>query len=146
MKSSASEICIKKATREDEFQIISFFNQYLLNDNRAIYNREFLCPVGLKFAIIKGNVVIATKDNDFVGALRYYKRKRENSVSLYQFAIASEHRGQGLLLKMLNILQVNKIIVKCPIGVILNEYFLKTGWKISDSNRHFNIYSKIMNQ
>lgn len=129
MKNSNDAIHIKIASSEDEFHIKSFFSQYLSVENKAIYNGEFLCPDGLKFAIIRGNVIVAKKENIVIGALRYYKRKRDNCVSLYQFAISSEYRGCGLLLKMLNLLRNNEIIVKCPIDIDFNKYFIKTGWQ-----------------
>lgn len=144
MKNFIDEINIKTATREDDFQIKSFFNQYLSDENKAIYNGEFLCPDGLKFAIMKGNVIVAKIGNIVVGALRYYKRKRDNCVSLYQFAISEAHRSIGLVLEMLSLLKDNEIIVKCPIDINFNEYYLKTGWILKDSKSELNTYSKII--
>jgi len=137
-------ISIRFAKDEDLENIKSFFGLHLFKDNKAIYNEEFLCPFGLKHAVIKKNVIIAVSGNGIVGALRFYSNKRNKITSLYQFAIESKFRRIGLLKKMLGLLKNTEFIVKCPKGLNFNDYFLKTGWKLIGSDDNLNIYSQII--
>jgi len=137
-------INFRLALSEDNELIQLFFSKYLSINNKAIYNGEFLCPDGLRFAIKKGNVIVAVIDKEIIGALRFYRRKRDNKISLYQFAISADYKGFGILKKMLSKLKSNEIIVKCPINLLFNDYFTKTGWSLIGQDDELNIYSMTM--
>ena len=141
MSKLTNNISIKFASHKDENELQSFFSKCLSVNNKAIYNEEFLCPYGVRFAIKRRDVIIAVVDTEIIGALRFYIRKRENKISLYQFAVASNYRGLGILRKMLQKLSGKEIIVKCPINLFFNDYYVKTGWSLINHNDIFNIYS-----
>jgi diaminopimelate decarboxylase len=42
-------------------------------------------------------MIVATVDDQVVGAFRFYRKKTQDKISLYQFAISEIYRGQGLL-------------------------------------------------
>ncbi|TQR16462.1 GNAT family N-acetyltransferase [Psychrobacillus vulpis] len=122
-------------------QVVSFFKNNLDRNNRAIYSEEFLCPLGIKAAIKRKQMIVAIVDGQVVGAFRFYRKKTFNSISLYQFAINEVYRGQGLLKKMLKTINDLPILVLCPIGSIFNEYFYKTGWNLQERNAEFKVWA-----
>jgi len=136
-----NNIIIRLANDDDLEHVKSFFSLYLLQDNKAIYNAEFLCPFGLKYAVKRKNVILAISGDSIVGALRFYTSKRNNTTSLYQFAISPDLRKIGLLKNMLSLLINMEFIVKCPKDLAFNEYFLKTGWLHIGFDGDLKIYS-----
>ena len=107
--------------------VISFFESQLHDTNPAIYSQEFLCSYGVAGAIKRNSIIVASACNTIVGACRYY-RKKNGDVSLYQFAIREEYRGQRLLFRMLSMLGTVSVNSKCPIDIEFNDYYKKTGW------------------
>lgn len=132
---------IRLANDGDLEPIKKFFSLYLSEDNQAIYNAEFLCPFGLKYAVIRKNVIIAISGDTIVGALRFYTSKRNKTTSLYQFAISPDSRKIGLLKSMLSLFKNMVFIVKCPKDISFNNYYLKTGWSYVGSEVNLNVYS-----
>ncbi|XEC97476.1 GNAT family N-acetyltransferase [Paenibacillus tarimensis] len=118
--------------------VVAFFEIYLFPDNDALYSPEFLCTDGVKAAIRRREVLIAIADNRIIGAIRFYRKKKQNIVSLYQFAIAEGYRGQGLLKQMLKAINEISIEVLCPISSSFNNYYHKTGWKLLQNSEKFN--------
>lgn len=112
-------------------KVIKFFDKYLDKDNNAIISKEFLCPEGLKASAKKGRVVVCTdkvKDKEeVIAAMRFYPRKREKIVSLYQFAIAPKYRGKQILKKMFYITEQTRFESQCPASSDFNRYYSKTG-------------------
>jgi hypothetical protein len=111
--------------------IVALCEQLLSKDNDALYNREFLCSVGLRSSIGKGFVISAMKHNQLAGVLRFYPNRRLAQISIYQFAVAENFRGQGVVGEMLQFLRTQysgAIICKCPKESMFNRYFEKTGW------------------
>jgi len=124
---------IKLATKEHEKEILFLFQKNLDENNPAIYSQEFFCPFGLKSAIQRKQVVIVLNEKkEVVAGLRFYPRKRDGIVSLYQFVIGEKKRGKNLLRKMLEKTGYKKFEVLCPIKIDFNEYYKKTDWKFTN--------------
>ena len=121
-------------------EVVSFFNENLDHNNSAVYSEEFLCPLGIKAAIRRKQMVVATVEDQVVGAFRFYRKKTQNKISLYQFAISEIYRGQGLLKKMLKTINDLPIISLCPIDSYLNDYYYKSGWYLQEQNELFNVW------
>lgn len=122
-------------------EVVSFFNGNLDRNNSEVYSEEFLCPLGIKAAIKREQMIVATEDGQVVGAFRFYRKKTQNQISLYQFAISENYRGQGLLTQMLNTINDVPIISLCPTDAYLNEYYSKSGWvKQEDQSGKFNVW------
>lgn len=119
---------VRFASTEDTDQVLSLFEKYLSPDNNALYSQEFFCPFGVKAAIKRNQMIVVCDKGIVVAAARFYKRKNEEKVSLYQFAVDVNYRGNKLLLKMLDLVRDNDIIVLCPKTSDFNNYYRKTGW------------------
>ncbi|WP_254068683.1 GNAT family N-acetyltransferase [Brevibacillus sp. 7WMA2] len=74
-------------------------------------------------------ILVALDGDMIVAALRFYPKKSTQTISLYQFAVAKNYRGKGVLYTMLQYLGEYPIEVLCPIHASLNTYFSKTGWQ-----------------
>jgi hypothetical protein len=122
-------------------EVLNFFNKYLSRNNDAVYSPEFFCPDGVRAAIKSGQVITAMKDNCIIAALRFYRKKKKKCISLYQFAIDRQYRGQGILIKMLESINDVPIEVSCPLSSKFNNYYVKTGWILLDSTEKFNRWS-----
>jgi len=129
---------IQLATILYKKQVIEFFEKYLDKNNEAITWREFLCPFGVSNAIKRNQVMIVLEEDEIVWAVRFYPRKRDNIVSVYQFAISENYRKKGLLRKMLEKTWYKIFEVVCPLNHSFNKYYLKTWWKIEKSDEKFN--------
>ncbi|QUG87160.1 GNAT family N-acetyltransferase [Bacillus nitratireducens] len=121
-------------------EVVSFFNENLDSNNSAVYSEEFLCPLGIKAAIRRKQMIIATVEGHVVGAFRFYRKKTQKKISLYQFAISEIYRGQGLLKKMLETINDLPIISLCPTDSNLNYYYDKSGWYLQEQNEKFNVW------
>lgn len=121
-------------------EVVSFFNENLDRNNSAVYSEEFLCPLGIKAAIRRKQMIVATVEGQVVGAFRFYRKKTHNTISLYQFAISEIYRGQGLLKKMLKTINDLPIISLCPTASYLNDYYYKSGWYLQKQNEEFNVW------
>lgn len=135
--------------RDNDLNIIQFFNKNLVRDNDAITSEEFFCHFGIRAAIKRNQIVVCTENYRVVGALRFYKRKRiPGLASLYQFAIDKNHQSENLLKKMLEITNCDSFETSCPIKSNFNNYYKKTGWNLKnfDSKNNYwilNIHKKI---
>ncbi|WP_342601195.1 GNAT family N-acetyltransferase [Psychrobacillus sp. FSL H8-0483] len=118
-------------------EVVTFFNEYLERNNSAVYSEEFLCPLGIKAAIRRKQMIVAIIDGQVIGAFRFYRKKTTNSISLYQFAINEVYRGQGLLKKMLKTINDLPILALCPLESEFNEYFYKSGWHLQEQSEEF---------
>ncbi|NDV57965.1 GNAT family N-acetyltransferase [Bacteroides sp. 519] len=137
------DIEIRLATEKDEIILRNFFSMLLSSHNEAVYNNEFLCPLGIKYAIKKSNIIIAFSIHQqcIVGAFRFYPNKKVNKISLYQFAISPNYRKKGIFRLLLEKFSDIEYIVKCPINIDFNYYYIKTGWTFVEEQNGFNIYS-----
>lgn len=132
------EIFLAKTTQT--YDVISFFENNINFYSSGIYNQEFLCPEGVKAAIRRGQVIVAVKNNKVIAAIRFYKKKTSNSISLYQFAISQDFRGLGILKKILSMINSMPIYALCPIDSEFNEYYSKTGWMLDKQIGKFNTW------
>lgn len=121
-------------------EVVYFFNENLERNNSAVYSEEFLCPLGIKAAIRRKQMIVATVEGQVVGAFRFYRKKTQNKISLYQFAISEVYRGQGLLKKMLNTINDLPIVALCPTESNFNGYYYKSGWNLQEQNDEFKIW------
>jgi hypothetical protein len=85
-------------------------------------------------------MMIAIDEDRIVGAVRFYKRKTQNIISLYQFAIDVQYRGQGVLKQMLAVMGDAPIETSCPIDSTFNEYYIKSGWILQGEHKGNNQY------
>jgi len=104
---------IRLADINDTEQVRLFFSKYLSTENDALYSDEFFCPDGVMAAIKRGQMIITIEDNKIIGAVRFYRKKKIQQISLYQFAIDSNFRGKDLLMEMLEKLRDTDIVVLC---------------------------------
>jgi Acetyltransferase (GNAT) family len=117
-----------------------FFQNHIHENNDGISNREYLCPDGAFAAARRRQVVVAIENGEIVGALRFYPKKSTQTISLYQFAIRSSHRGQNVMGRMLQILGDYPVEVICPIASKMNEYYEKSGWRLKEGKKDNNIW------
>ncbi|MEK4628598.1 MAG: N-acetyltransferase [Solibacillus sp.] len=124
-----------------QFQRVKeFFYNNLSDQQDAIYSNEFLCPLGINAAIRRNQMIVATVHGDIVGALRFYRKKTQNIISLYQFAIRVDYRGYNLLEEMLSVLSDSPIVSMCPVHSQFNQYYLKAGWQLHEQKKQFNAW------
>ena len=62
--------------------------------------------------------------------MRFYLRKRDNIVSVYQFAIDKDFRWKQLVKKMLEKTWYKTFEVGCYSESNFNSYYEKTWWKL----------------
>lgn len=120
--------------------VISFFKNNLDSNNSGVYSKEFLCPDGVKAAVRREQMLMAIINNEVVGAIRFYKKKTKNNISLYQYAISENYRGQGLFKKMLRTIHNVPIHAFCPIESEFNEFYHKTGWYLQETGIKFKVW------
>jgi len=124
---------IRLAKESEKSQVVDFFEKNLERENKAIYSREFFCPFGVSSAIKRNQVAVVLDKNLVVGALRFYPRKRDGIVSVYQFAVDKEYRGQKIIFQILKELNFEEYEFLCPIGNDFNKYYKKLGAKMFDN-------------
>ncbi|MBM7603046.1 diaminopimelate decarboxylase [Metabacillus crassostreae] len=129
------QIALAKPTHIAE--VVTFFNDHLDRNRSSIYSEEFLCPLGIKAAIMRKQMIVATLEGQVVGACRFYRRKTQNKISLYQFAIDKPFRGKDLLKRMLMMINDLPVVSLCPVDSSFNDYFNKTGWNLESQNAEF---------
>ncbi|WP_426927537.1 GNAT family N-acetyltransferase [Brevibacillus ginsengisoli] len=135
-----------KITFADPFlsdDVAFFFKDNIQENNDGISNMEFYCPDGARAAVRRRQVIVAIDHNQIVGALRFYPRKSDQTISLYQFAIRPSHRKQQVMDRMLQILGDYPIQVSCPIHSTMNEYYKKSGWRLREQKKDINIWEWI---
>ena len=132
------QIALANSTQISE--VMTFFNENLDRNNNAVYSEEFLCPLGIQAAIQRKQMIVATAEGQVVGAFRFYRKKTQNKISLYQFAINEVYRGQGLLKTMLKTINDLPIIALCPTDSKFNDYFHKTDWELQQHSEEFNAW------
>ena len=111
---------IKIAEENEIFEIQKFFERHLDRKNKAIYSEEFFCPFGISANIKRRQMLVIFDDDKVVGALRFYPRKKDKIISIYQFAIDENYRGKNLMNKMLEFLGYKEYEVLCPVNIDFN--------------------------
>jgi len=131
---------IELATKEHTKQIIEFFDNNLDKNNKAIYSEEFFCPFGISGAIRRNQVVIGIDKNEIVSAVRFYPRKTDELVSIYQFAVDEVYRGNQLLQRMLKLTGFSQFEFKCPKDISFNDYYKQIGANFSKEDDEYNYW------
>ena len=133
---------VEFAGEQYEKNINIFFGKYLDKNNDAITCKEFLCPYGVKAAIKRRQIIVIFNDDEkIIAAVRFYPRKRDGAVSVYQFAIDEKHRRKGLLKKMLIITGYSLFEILCPLNSEFNNYYKKTSWDLKMSDKKYNYWN-----
>ena len=130
---------INLATKLEINQILNFFERYISNETDWIFWWELLCPFWLKWAIIRNQVIIIKENNDILWFLRFYKKKN-NIVSVYQFALSEEIRWKWIIKKCLEKTWYTFFETQCQINSKFNEYYKKTWWELFKNDENFNYW------
>jgi len=120
-------ITINFAKKDETQSVIDFFEKHV-NNNDWVYNKEFLCPYWTAGALIKQEIVIAKDKNEVIWALRFYKQKKDEILSLYQFAVAKDWRWKGLIKEMLKFIDCPVVHSRCFWKSDFNNYYIRT-WR-----------------
>ena len=87
-----------------------------------------------------GTLIVATRDEEVVGFLRYHHRKRDLQTTLYDICVSESMRGQGLGWGMLNMLvdscrTVGReiILLRCPTPLAANDFYERYGFTCVDT-------------
>jgi predicted N-acetyltransferase YhbS len=119
---------IRLATEKERGQVIALFGRYSGEIGENTVSEEFLCPYGARAAIERNQMIVAIESGDIVAAVRFYPRKRDGVVSVYQFVVDKEYRGGGLVKKMLRETGHSTFEAVCPSSSSIIGYYKKTGW------------------
>ncbi|EKE28658.1 MAG: hypothetical protein ACD_3C00035G0008 [uncultured bacterium (gcode 4)] len=131
---------IKFAEAADKNKAIGFFLKNVLKDNDAVISYEFLCPYWVSAAIDRGQIIIITCRDEVIWWLRFYARKRDKVVSLYQFAIDKDFRSRWLVKKMLEFTWYASFEGACLKLSGFNDYYRKEGWENIKSDDKYNYW------
>ena len=129
---------IQLATTEHTKDAQVFFQNNIERDMEGIYSDEFVCPLGVRAAIRRQQMVISMVEGVIVGAMRFYPKKTARKVSLYQFAIDERFRGRGILQQMLAQCGDVPIHALCPADSSFNTFYEKAGFQLCDKGNEFN--------
>lgn len=125
----------------EEYESINiFFDENIIKADFPEHYYEYFCPYGLKAAIKREQVIVLKDDDKILGALRFYPRKKEKLVSLYQFALSEQVRWKGILEKMLKFTWYNNFWFQVFIDMSLNYYFEKKNWSLNKTEKEFNYW------
>ncbi len=115
-----------------------FYKQKKYLDKTEIINKEFLCPFWVLGAIKRQEVVILEEKEKILWAIRFYKRKKENIISLYQFAFLESLKNRKVLAKMLEFISWEIFETECFLDSETEKFlqnqdfkYYKTKWKIA---------------
>lgn len=131
---------ITYASQEDLENLISFFETHIIKTDFSEYYYEYFCPYGLKAAIKREQVIVLKNEDDIIWAMRFYPRKKENLVSLYQFALSKQVRWKGILEKMLKFTWYSCFLFQATKELKLNNYFQRQKWELSKTDDNFNYW------
>ena len=116
----------------------SFFQKHLAREMEGIYSDEFVCPLGVRAAVGRQQILVAVVNGEIVGAIRFYPKKTVQKVSLYQFAIDERFRGRGVLQQMLAQCGDAPIHVLCPVESSFNTFYEKAGFQLLEQEDESN--------
>ena len=129
---------IQLALTEQIPSVQSFFQKHLAREMEGIYSDEFVCPLGVRAAVRRQQMLVAVVNEEIVGAIRFYPKKTVQKVSLYQFAIDERFRGSGLLQKMLAQCGDAPIYALCSAESSFNTFYEKAGFQLLEQENGFN--------
>ncbi len=131
---------IKYAEKGQKNEVLAFFHKNIFEENDGIVNEEYLCPYWASSAINKNQIIIISYLNKVIWWLRFYPRKRENIVSVYQFAIDEKFRWKCLIEKMLEFSWYKTFESICFIESNFNEYYKKKWWENIKTDDRYNLW------
>ena len=99
-----------------------------------------MCPFWVEWAVNRKQVVILKYEEKIVWALRFYPRKRDHIVSVYQFALDEKFRWKQLVKKMLEKTWYKIFEVNCFSDSSFNEYYKKTWWELVGDNGEMKVW------
>jgi len=134
------KITIKFAEESEIKQVREFFKNMLFWKEDILTSYEWTCPFWLSSAIKKNEVIILKAWDEILGGFRFYKRKTDDVVSLYQFAIDEKIRWKWLLKKMFGFTWYKVFESLSFSDIDFNKYYEKTWWKLEKSDDKFNYW------
>lgn len=109
--------------------VVAFLSAHKEAIESSAPSGEFTCESGNRAAVQRQEVLIAMLNGSVVAAARFYRRRRADRISLYQFAVCEGLRGHGILQGLLSLLGGDTPIdAKCKADAVINEYFSSAGW------------------
>lgn len=137
---SIMKLVLKIADVLETKQIQLFFWKYLDKNTPWIINDEYLCPFWVSSNIKRWKIVIIKNWLELMWALRFYPRKTDNIVSVYQFVLDERIRWKWLLKKMLEKTWYKSFQTNCFLDDYFNNYYKKTWWKLLKNDYKFNYW------
>lgn len=128
------------ASENDSEKLIAFFNNHINKKDFDECYYEYFCPYWLRAAVKREQVIILKDKETILGALRFYPRKTDNKVSLYQFALDEIVRWKWILNKMLKFTWYNCFWFQALKDMKLNIYFKKKNWSLHKTDVRFNYW------
>ena len=101
--------------------------------------------------------IVVEINEDIIGLCRF-RIKKNKTLKLYEICIGKAYRRQGLASKLMDYLvdysapfHLDKIELKCPVGLIANEFYRNYGFIKNDvespkDKRQLNIYNYKLNK
>lgn len=94
------------------------------------------------------NLVTVTREGGVVGAALGNHCVRKPQTTLYEVAVLSDYRREGIATELIDRLAADspydKIVAKCPVDLPANEFYAATGWERIDrekgKNRELNVW------
>lgn len=114
---------------EEVGAVRAFFARNLPRGGDAVYTEEFYCPLGIKAAIQRKQLLVGIESRQIAAAVRFYPKKN-GEISLYQFAVEPAFRGMRLSRNMFDHLRQGRSMISlCPQTSEFNHYYERTGWQ-----------------
>jgi hypothetical protein len=98
----------------------------------------------VRAAVKRGWVVIGIDEDKIISAVRFYPRKNDGIVSIYQFAVDEKYRGNELVQKMLSTTKFEQFEFKCPKDIEFNDYYDKIGASLVKHDEQYNYWILIL--
>ena len=128
---------IQLARTEQIPSVQLFFQKHIARELEGIYSDEFVCPLGVRAAVRRQQMLVAILNGEIVGAMRFYPKKTVRKVSLYQFAIDERFRGRGVMQQMLAQCGDAPIHALCPVESSFNTFYEKAGFQLRKQGDEF---------
>ncbi len=133
-------ITIKFAEELEIKQVREFFKNMLFWKEYILTNYELTCPFWLSSAIKRNEVIILKNWDEILWWLRFYKRKTDDIISLYQFALDEKIRWKWLIKKMLEFTWYKFFESISFKDIDFNKYYEKTWWQLDKNDDKFNYW------
>lgn len=125
----------------------------LADANRDIFG--FITRPAFYEALQGKQLIVALRNHDVIGFLRYHHRKRDKQTTLYDICVTAEARGQGVGQCMLDLLLDrcrshcrDKVVLKCPVLLTANSFYARNGFvctgTLEGKQRQINVWQKTL--